>query len=121
MKGIEIFKKYILKKEFNFETMIFRGKFTVIKIQEKKLPYTIYDYDDKKSDLEYNITVNLNKCEWWSISNTWISPRKGFRKNKIIANKHIRVIIEKEVKSMMSILGLSTMINEIKINWLHED
>ena len=121
MKTIERFKKFILKKEFDFQTSIFRGKFSVVRVKERKLPYKIYDYDDSASDMVYDITVNLHKCEWWSVMNVWHTPRKGFRKSKIVANRQLRVIIEKELKSMMSIIGDSQIISDIKINWLHED
>lgn len=121
MKSIERFKKFILKKEFDFQTSIFRGKFSVVRVKENKLPYKVHDYNGNLSDTEYNINVNLHKCEWWSVSNVWHSPHKGFRKRKIIANKQLRVIIEKELKSMMSVLDIPTMINKITIKWLHED
>lgn len=121
MKTIERFKKFILKKEFTFQTSIFRGKFSVVKVKERKLPYKIHDYEGINSDLVYDITVNLHKCEWWSVMNTWHTPRKGFKKSKIIINRQLRVIIEKELKSMMSIIGDFQIIDDIKINWLHED
>lgn len=121
MKNIDRFKKYIIKKEFVFQTSIFKGKFSVVRVKERILPYQIHDYEGKLSNKEYQITVNLHKCEWWSVSNTWHEPQKGFRKSKVIANRQLRVIIEKEVKSMMSILGDYQMINEIKIKWIHEN
>ena len=121
MKSIERFKKFILKKEFAFQTSIFRGKFSVVKVKDRKLPYKIHDYEGMSSDLVYDITVNLHKCEWWSVINVWHAPRKGFRKSKIVANRQLRVIIEKELKSMMSIIGDSQIIDDIKIKWLHED
>jgi hypothetical protein len=121
MKNIDRFKKFIIKKEFVFQTSIFRGKFSVVRVKEKTLWHKIHDYEGKLSDKEYHITVNLHKCEWWTVSNTWHQPPKGFRKSKIVANRQLRVIIEKELKSMMSILGDFQMIGDITIKWLHED
>jgi hypothetical protein len=120
MSNIGNFKKYILGQEFVFRTQIFKGKFTLVKVKERKLKYVVEDYYSRY-DTKYDITVNLNECQWWSVANFWHSPPKGFRRGKIVANKQLRVIIEREVKSMMSFINDDSRIGDITIKWLHEN
>jgi len=119
MSNIDNFKKYILGQEFVFRTQIFKGKFTLVKVKEIKLKF-VHDYYGCY-DTRYDITVNLNECQWWSVANFWHSPSKGFRRGKIVANKQLRVIIEREVKSMMSFINDDSRIGDITIKWLHEN
>ena len=117
MSNISNFKKYILGQEFVFRTQIFKGKFTLVKVKEKKLKYVVADYYGRY-DTQYDITVNLNECQWWSISNVWHSPPKGFRRGKIVANKQLRVIIEREIKSMMEFINDKNGIGDITIKYV---
>jgi hypothetical protein len=120
MDHITRIKKFVVKKEFSFQGIIFRGRFTVKSLNEKELPYELRDSLGKYKKV-INLTIDLHTCEWFTKLGTWYSPHKGFRTNKNIANKHIRVLIEKEVMSMINMLSVPHRIDKIKINWLHED
>jgi hypothetical protein len=120
MNNFERFKKYVVGKEFEFQTMILRGKFTLVRAKERKLNYVVHTACGKY-DTEYDLTVNLNKCEWWAISGIWFEPIKGFRRGKKTVNSGLRVIIDEEIRSMMSFINDDNGIGKITIKWLHED
>jgi hypothetical protein len=120
MNSLERFKKFVVGKEFNFQTMIFRGKFTLVRVKERKLFYEIHTAYGSY-DTEYDLTVNLNKCQWWTLSGHWFEPDKGFRRGKKTANAGLRVIIDEEIRGMMKLIGDDKGIGKITIKWLQED
>lgn len=120
MDYIKRLKKYFVGSEYPFESNIFRGKFSVKRVRERKLFSPIYDRDGKY-DMVIDLTVDLKKCEWYTKAGYWYTPNKGFRKNKTIANRHLRTLITNEIQMMVKLLGVPHRIGEIKINWLHED
>ena len=120
MNNLERFKKFVVGREFNFQTMVFKGKFTLIRVKERKLNYFVHS-SYGKYDTEYDLTVNLNKCEWWAISGIWFEPIKGFRRGKKTANAGLRVIIDEEIRGMMKLIGDDNGIGKITIKWLQED
>ena len=113
-------KKFVVKKEFTFRNMLFRGRFTVKSVNEKGLPYSAYDEFGRYNQV-INLNIDLHTCDWFSTSGEWHTPKKGFSKSKKIANRHLRVLIENEVMVMFQMMGVPHRIDKIKINWLHED
>lgn len=120
MDNLMRIKKFVVKKEFTFRNMIFRGRFTVKSAIEKELPYSIYD-ELGRYNLLVNLNIDLHTCDWFSVSGEWYSPREGFRKGKNIANKHLRILIEREVMTMFQMLGVPHRVGKINIKWLHSD
>lgn len=119
MNYIKRLKKLFVGSNYNFQTQAFKGCFSVKKIKERNLSYPIYD-SDGQYDTVIDITVDLKYCEWYTIAGYWYRPTKGFTKQKIRANRMLRTIINNEVKSMITMLGVPHRVDEIKINWLHE-
>ena len=113
--------KYILKKEYSFETPVFRGLFYVKKFKENKLPYLVYDSDGTSTNLSFDIVIDLKHCEWLTKAGYWHSPEKGFRRNKIMVNKHLKDVFCRELKPMLLLTGIPHTIDKITIKWLHEN
>jgi hypothetical protein len=57
-------------------------------------------------ETEYDLTVNLNKCQWWTLSGHWFEPDKGFRRGKKTANAGLRVIIDEEIRILFDRLKI---------------
>jgi len=119
MDYLKRLNKFFVGSDHNFQSGSFRGNFSVKKIKEKKLNFTIYD-GDGFYDLEIDLTIDLKDCEWHTVSGYWFRPTKGFTRHKIKANKALRTIIRNEVKSMLTMLGVPHRVGGVKINWLHE-
>ena len=120
MTDLEKIKRFVIGQEYGFRTHIIKGCFVVKKVKEKKLSRPIFT-NVGLCNSSFILTIDLKRCDWFTKSGKWYTPKKGFRQNKIIVNRYLRTVVYTEINPMFSMMNINSQIEIPKINWLHED